>query len=257
MSAVAHAGKPWVHRLNPVTKLVFAVTVGVCAFADPSAWWPAALFLLLVVPAAAAAGILRRFLPLIGVVCGPVVVALFLVQGFFYPGAQDVVAEFGPFRLKSEGLYFAAQTAAHIMVLIGGFCLLLLTTHPAMLMTALTRRGVSPRIVYILSVALQIAPALAARATNILHAQQARGLVIRGLRGRTRALLPLAGPLVLGAFTDVAERAAAMEVRAFGAPCRPTSLSDVPDTTAERTARTVMVLCALAAVAVNVWGAVR
>ncbi|MDO0924230.1 energy-coupling factor transporter transmembrane component T [Streptomyces sp. TG1A-8] len=257
MNVLASTGTSWVHRLNPVTKLVFAGSLGVCAFADTSAWWPALILLVAVVPVAVCAGVTRRLLLLVGSLGLPVAAALFLVQGFFYPGAQDVLARVGPLSLKGEGVRFALETSLHIMVLIGGFCFVLLTTHPALLMGALLQRGMSPRVVYVLSAALQLAPALAARAQGILHAQQARGLMLKGVRGRVRALLPLAAPLVMGAFTDVTDRAAAMEARAFGAPGRPTSLSDVPDTAAERAARTVLLLCALAAVAFNVWGAAR
>lgn len=81
--------------------------------------------------------------------------------------------------------------------------------------------------------------------------------MIHGLRGRARALVPLMGPLILGAFTDVGERAAAMETRGFGATRHPTSLTAVPDSGVQRCLRAAMVLCAVAAVTVNVWGVVR
>lgn len=84
-----------------------------------------------------------------------------------------------------------------------GFFLLLLTTQPGALMSAMTQRGMSPKTVYVVSAALQIAPALTTRAQGIMHAQQARGLPVTGLRGRVRALVPMAGPLILGALTEV------------------------------------------------------
>lgn len=257
MSLVAVTGTSRLHRLNPATKLVFALSVAICAYADASAKWPLALFLLTVLPAAAFAGILRRFSKMLALFCAPVFLAIFLVQGFFYPGAKRVVASLGPFQLKYEGIVFATQTALHIAVLVGGFLFLLLTTFPGALMSAMTQRGMSPKTVYVVSAAMQIVPAFTARAQRILQAQQARGLVIRGLRGRVRALLPLAGPLILGAFTDVGDRAAAMETRAFGVTRRPTGLVAIPDSSGQRLARAAMVLCAVAAVAVNVWGVIR
>ncbi|GEB49240.1 MULTISPECIES: energy-coupling factor transporter transmembrane component T family protein [Streptomyces] len=258
MSILAVSDTSPIHRLNPVTKLVFAFSVTVCGFAHTSALWPLALLLLVLLPAIVYAGALRRFTQLLALFSAPVVVALFLVQGFFYPGAERVIAALGPARLSYEGLIFAAQTALHIMVLVASFLFLLLTTSPSRLMSAMTQRGMSPKIVYVISAALQIGPAFAARAQRILQAQQAHGLVIRGLRGRVRALVPLAGPLILGAFTEIGDRAAAMETRAFGVTRRPTSLSGpLPDSTGQRVARAVMILCAAAAVAVNVWGVIR
>ncbi|WP_050487083.1 energy-coupling factor transporter transmembrane component T family protein [Streptomyces sp. CNS654] len=250
-------GNSLVHRLNPLTKLTFAVTVTVCAFAVVDYRWPLLLFCVLLLPAAICAKVLRRFLFMLATFWVPVAAVLFVVQGFFFPEAHDVIARFGPLELKSEGIDYALLTALHILALMSGFFLLLLTTHASTLMSALGERNVSPSLIYIVSAALQIVPALSRRATRILHAQQARGQVIQGLLGRARALVPLVGPLILGAFTDVGERAAAMETRGFGATRRPTSLITVPDSAVQRSARAAMMLCALVAVTVNVWGVMR
>ncbi|MER7921494.1 MULTISPECIES: energy-coupling factor transporter transmembrane component T [unclassified Streptomyces] len=261
MNAVRDAaradGVSWIHRLNPLTKLAFAITVTVCAFAVVDYRWPLLLFAALLLPVAIGARVLRRFLLLLATFWVPVAVVLFVIQGFFLPGAHDVIAQLGPLELKSEGVSFALQTALHILVLMSGFFLLLLTTHAGAFMSALSERNVSPSLIYIVSAALQIVPALNRRATRILHAQQARGQVIHGLRGRARALVPLMGPLILGAFTDVGERAAAMETRGFGATRRPTSLTEVPDSGVQRCLRAAMLLCAALAVTVNVWGVLR
>ncbi len=246
-----------VHRLNPLTKLVFAVTVTVSAFALTMTWWPLLLFCAAVLPMVIASGTLRKFFPMLLALWVPIALTVYVIQGFFYPETSRVVAEIGPLELKYEGLVFATQTALRIMVLMGGFFLLLLTTRPGALMSAMTQRGMSPKTVYVVSAALQIAPALAGRAQGILHAQQARGLPVKGLRGRVRALVPMAGPLILGALTDVGDRAVAMETRGFGTSRRPTFLTEVPDTAAQRVARTVMGLCALTAVVANVFGVLR
>lgn len=261
MNAVRDAaradGVSGIHRLNPLTKLAFAITVTVCAFAVVDYRWPLLLFAALLLPVAIGARVLRRFLLLLATFWVPVAVVLFVIQGFFLPGAHEVIARLGPLELKSEGVSFALQTALHILVLMSGFFLLLLTTHAGAFMSTLSERNVSPSLIYIVSAALQIVPALNRRATRILHAQQARGQVIHGLRGRARALVPLMGPLILGAFTDVGERAAAMETRGFGATRRPTSLTEVPDSGVQRCLRAAMLLCAALAVTVNVWGVLR
>ncbi|MEU2735587.1 energy-coupling factor transporter transmembrane component T [Streptomyces sp. NPDC007095] len=246
-----------VHRLNPLTKLTFAVTVTVSAFALTMTWWPLLLFCATVLPMAIISGTLRKFAPMLLALWVPLALTVYLIQGFFYPDTHQVVAEIGPLELKYEGLVFATQTALRLLALMGGFFLLLLTTQPGALMSAMTQRGMSTKTVYVVSAALQIAPALTTRAQGIMHAQQARGLPVTGLRGRIRALVPMAGPLILGALTEVGDRAVAMETRGFGAGRRPTYLTEVPDTAAQRVARIVMGLCALTAVVTNVLGVLR
>ncbi|WP_326770614.1 energy-coupling factor transporter transmembrane protein EcfT (plasmid) [Streptomyces sp. NBC_01591] len=245
------------HRLNPVTKLVFALTTTVAAFALTMVWWPLLLLTVTVLPAVLAAGVLRRFLRLMLVFYTPVLVVVFLIQGLFFPEPSAIVAQWGPLSVKQEGLIFAAQTSLRILVLMGGFFFLMLTTHPGTLMSAMAQRGMSSNTGYVVSTTLQIIPAFRGRAQSILRAQQARGLELRTARQRARALLPMVGPLILGAFAEVEERAAAMEARAFGATRKPTALVPVPDTRAQRAARIVMCVIAAGAVAVNVLGVVR
>jgi energy-coupling factor transport system permease protein len=61
-------------------------------------------------------------------------------------------------------------------------------------------------------------------------------------------MMPLLAPLVLGMFTDVEERATAMEARGFGSTAKRTALTPVPDTTAQRIVRWAMPVVALAAI---------
>jgi energy-coupling factor transport system permease protein len=63
------------------------------------------------------------------------------------------------------------------------------------------------------------------RAGQILDAQRARGMDTEGpIWRRARGVLPLAGPVVFGALTEVEERTMALEARAFSAPGRKTLL---------------------------------
>jgi energy-coupling factor transport system permease protein len=108
----------------------------------------------------------------------------------------------------------------------------------------------SPKFSYIIASTLQLIPAFRDRADSILLAQQARGLSLKGSPfRRIKVMLPLLSPLVLGMFTDVEERSTAMEARAFGSTARRTALQPVPDSMAQRVARWLMVVIALAAIA--------
>ncbi|MFV0452756.1 MAG: energy-coupling factor transporter transmembrane component T [Propioniciclava sp.] len=240
-------------RLNPVTRLVALVTLVVVVFALPR-WWVAALVLAVVVlPAAALAGTGPSLARIGARILLPIVVVLTLVQGLTFPGGRTTLASWGPLTLTSEGLLFALDVGSRIVCVVLASILLVLTTHPGELMTALTQKGMSPRFSYIVSATLHLIPAFRDRATSILLAQQARGLVVpRNPLRRLGTMMPLIAPLVLGMFTDAAERGTAMEARRFGSPARRTILEPVPDSTAQRIARWCLVAVAAAAVVVPV-----
>ena len=239
-----------IHRLNPVTKLVAMLAIVVTVFALPQ-WWIATLIVVvIVVPAAVISRSGGRLLSLSLKILLPIIVVLTLVQGLTFPGGTTVLWEWGVLALTTEGLLFALGIGSRIIVLVLCSLLLVLTTHPGELMSALTERGMSPKFSYIISSTLQLIPAFRERADSILLAQQARGLSLKGSPlKRVKIMLPLLSPLVLGMFTDVEERSTAMEARAFGSTARRTALVPIPDSTAQRIARWLFVVLAAAAIA--------
>ena len=64
-----------------------------------------------------------------------------------------------------------------------------------------------------------------------------------------RAIVPLVGPLVVGALVDVEERAMALELRAYTAPGPKTSLRQLVDSAGQRVARLLMLLGTVALIA--------
>jgi len=96
-------------------------------------------------------------------------------------------------------------------------------------------------------------PRLADRAGAILEAQQARGLDVGGsLPSRARALVPLAGPLLLGSLIDVRERTFALEARAFGARPNRTAYRLVADPPLDRALRWLIAAATVGVVAVAI-----
>ena len=67
-------------------------------------------------------------------------------------------------------------------------------------------------------------------------------------------MVPLAGPLVLGALTDVEEQTMALEARAFTAPGRRTVLRAFPDSSAQRLLRWIVLVGCGALLAASVAG---
>jgi energy-coupling factor transport system permease protein len=121
------------------------------------------------------------------------------------------------------------------------------------MLEALVLRGASHRIAFVVLSAVQMVPRLQVRAGAILESQQARGLDTSGspIR-RARALVPLAGPLLLGSLIDVRERTFALEARAFGARPVRTAYRLVPDPAADRWLRLVILAAMVGVVVVAV-----
>ncbi len=209
------AGTSWLHRRNPITKLLAVALVLLATFLLPPVVLPA----ILAVVAAAAwstglGGPIIRALRIPAVLLGSIVV----VNALFFPGASDRLVVVGPFAITREGLTFGLISAGRIVVAFLALVTFLFTTLADDLLEALVARGASHRLAFVVLSAVQMVPRMQERAGSILDAQQARGLAVRGsLSQRIRALVPLVGPVLLGSLIDVRERTFALEARGFGA----------------------------------------
>lgn len=240
MISIYHAGTSALHRLHPLTKLTAALLLILVSYLTPWLPTPLVVFLSLVL-LAYGGGVLGRLASTLVWLILPVTLSLFLIQGILFPPPGATPLPLGPVTLTYEGLTFAYQISSRLLALSTTVLLVLLTTHPTDLVFALTERGLPRSIGYILLVSLQIVPDMTARATAILEVQRSRGLETQGFK-RILAIVPLLGPLVVGALVDVEERAMVIESRAYLAPGPKTSLRQLVDTPAQVALRTVMLL---------------
>ena len=243
-------------RLHPLTKLTlaFAALAGAATLAAPPA--VIAVYGLVLIPMAAASRVLGPFLRASLRTLAPFLLSLVTIQGFFYPG-EHVLFTLGPFRYKAEGIVFALLFSARLLVGLGAALLLLLTTRMDHLMLALSQRGLSPRIAYIVVTTLQIIPRFQARGQAIFDAQRARGLQTEGsLLRRGRALLFLVTPLLFSSLMETDARAMALEARGFGRPGPATSWVVLTDTFGQRLARSACAVAALGMIGIRVAGAI-
>ena len=184
--------------------------------------------------------------------------SILLVNALFYPGAQDRIIAVGPLAVTGQGLLFGVVSAGRILVAFLASVLFLQTTLADDLLEALVARGANYRIAFVILSAIQMVPRLQARAADILDAQQSRGLALGGsLVARTRALVPLVGPILLGSLIDVRERTFALEARAFGSSPRRTSYRIVDDPPVDRWIRLAIGLLAIGLVVATVAGLTR
>ena len=188
------------------------------------------------------AGVFRRYIPYL-VATAALLVSIMLINTFLYPGATDRLFVLGPFSATGTGLVAASQAALRVLAFATSVALFALTTRTDELVDDLERRGLGRRGAFILTTAIGTVPLLAQRAREIVEAQRSRGLNTEGgFRARARGVLPVAGPLVLGALTEVEHRTMALEARAFAAPGHRTVLRAYPDSTAQRLLRWGLVI---------------
>ncbi len=217
------------HRLNPLTKLTLVLACIVLGLFSPTMWGAYALFLIVLIPLAAWGKILGPFLNAVWKLVLPFAISVFVIQGLFWTDGTPILS-FGPLSVKQEGIQFAIVSTGRILALVSSFLLLSFSTRPDHLMISLSQRGAPDKLAYIILATIQIVPRFQAKASTILDAQQARGLnTSGGLIQRTRALLPLVEPLILGSLIDIDERAIALEARAFGRKAPKTFLLILPD----------------------------
>ena len=210
-------GDSWLHRRNPLTKLLALGWVLLAAFllppmgsADPHCRCrvgclvgrdPPNLVRAMRIPAV-------------------LLLSILVVNAFLFPGATDEIVGFGPFAITREGLTFGLISAGRVLVAFLASVTFLLTTLADDLLESLIARGASHRIAFVVLSAVQMVPRLQARAGSILEAQQARGLPVTGSFGdahpRARAAV---GPVA----ARVADRRSRADVRARGPRLRRTS----------------------------------
>jgi energy-coupling factor transport system permease protein len=231
------------HRLNPLTKLTLAAATTAGAVAIGGVAGPLLLAGMAVLLPAGAARILPRLLRTSLLLSLPIATSVLVVNLLFYPAGEEVLFAIGPIRATAEGLGFALETLARIGAISGAITLFYLTTSPGELVLDLERRGVSPRVAFVANASVQTVPAMAERAAAITAAQRARGLDTEGsLLKRIRGVLPLAGPVLLGAIAEIEERTMALEARGFTRPGRRTLLWHPPDSGRQALARWLLVV---------------
>lgn len=242
------AGSSWLHRRNPLTKFLALFLVLFAAFLLPPAVLP--VLALAILAAAWTAGMLR---PLLRAMRIPalLLLSIMVINGLFFPGAKDVLVSLGPFAVTREGLTFGLISAGRLLVAFLASVTFLFATLADDLLEALIARGASYRVAFVVLSAVQLVPRMRTRAAAILEAQQARGLSLEGsFVRRIRSLVPLIGPVLLGALVDARERTFALEARGFGARPGRTAYRTVADPPVDRWLRLLILAAAVAIVLV-------
>jgi energy-coupling factor transport system permease protein len=239
--------------LNPTTKLVIAFATAAVAF-GVRGWTGPLAMLVVVVATVVVARVGRSMLPYV-IATIPLVASILLVNTFLYPGATDVIFELGPLTATATGLTAASQATLRVIAFALSVAAFTLTTPTDDLLADLERRGLGRRAIFIIGSAIGTIPRMIERASEITDSQRARGLDTEGsLWRRIRGIVPLTGPMISSALSEVEERSMALEARAFSAPGRRAEIRALPDSAVQRLARWAIVVSTIALIAASVSG---
>jgi energy-coupling factor transport system permease protein len=242
------------HHLNPLTKIVLALSIILVSIFSPWYWTSHVLLFVVIVPLVFIGKVANEYFTSALRLILPAAGFIFFMQAFFQPIGQTVIFNFWFLDITQESLLFAFRIATRITVMISAFTLFLLTTHPSELMSDLTRRGLPPQFAYVIISTLQILPQMQAKAQTIIAAQRSRGLDTEStFFKRIGSVVPLVSPLVFGSLVEVEERAIAIEARGFTSKHIKTSLHDIPDTRLDKTIRRLLVALIIITLTLKIW----
>lgn len=234
-------GKTYIHKMNPLTKLLYLAVAIAIPFIAPDPAITMACFLIGIF-ILGWAKVLHRVIYLLAMSI-LFISTIFIIQGLYYPGNTTPYLILGKLTFYKEGLIHAMVISFRLVNIMISASVLVLTTRPSDLISSAVRRGISPRLGYVMSSVLQIIPQMATTADTIMDAQKSRGLETEGnLKTRLKAYIPLLGPLVLGSLVSAQERAMALEVRAFNATGKRTFLQSEEDYTVSKAINAIIIL---------------
>ncbi|WP_320006550.1 energy-coupling factor transporter transmembrane component T family protein [Maridesulfovibrio sp.] len=237
------AGKSSIHSVHPLSKLALVLLTGVAVYCAPGGIWPDVGFWVLSSVLAIWAGVAVRVWKFLFATLLPIALFMIPIHGLLYPGNQTVLATYHGISLYLEGLHFAGIVLLQLAAILSMSLLFVFTTDPADLITSLIQSGMPSSLAYVCGSPLLMLPAMRARVKTIQDAQRSRGLDSEGgLLNRAKSIAPLISPLILGAFSEIEQRAIALELRGFRSRCPRTSMRIVQDSAGQRIARVLMIL---------------
>lgn len=211
------------HRLHPIPKIVWAVGAIVVAFATRN---PLVLLIMFIIGLVfiAAAGVMRAY-GRVMMVLFPISLSLIVFQAVApaFPQPWVPIAGFGPFTIYQEGIYSGLSLLLRAYAGSNFAVLLVLTTHPADMFTALQKLGLPHELNFMVSASLQLIPIVQREFQIVLSAQRSRGMRATGFG----AAIPSMVPVFAGTIERVQQLAMSLESRAFGSKGVKTSLRDV------------------------------
>jgi len=223
MQTIYYEGHSFLHRLNPLSKLLVCLPLMILMLLVTDPWTPLAFILLSAILLLGLGQLpLHRFFrllsPLLVLVFAFVVVYPLLIRSSLVADTP-LIFKLGPLALYQGGLYLGAVTGLRVLALLLLSLPFSLTSDSADFVRALVQQARLPyRIGYSTLAAFRFVPMLQSEMSVIQAAHRVRGVNgTHGLRGGLERLRRYAVPLLTTAIRQAERSALAMEARAFGA----------------------------------------
>jgi len=228
------------HRLDPRVKLLwlFGISVLSVVFGTPDLL---AILFISTLPFWFILKPSKSRIKAILIIFGSVLLSFTISQAFFYYWAKEPLFTLIPSSFPlvgplTGGIYFYADGAIYglyqsfrVMACLSAAMLVIATTHPGMLIDAFVRFfeiriagknyriGIPYEIAFMVSSAVSFAPTMLEESSVILNAMQARGLELKDVRRKAKALKYILVPLVVNILRAGRKLAIAADTRGFRA----------------------------------------
>ncbi|MFX0075290.1 MAG: energy-coupling factor transporter transmembrane component T family protein [Candidatus Hermodarchaeota archaeon] len=191
----------FLHRLDPRTKLLLAITYTVNAF------------------------LFQELVPLLFVLI--TLLPIILLSQLFKKWVKSVkgmsflyifIIILNTLFINNYGLSFAIAMILRISIMISAFSLFFLTVDPNDLALSLISMKIPYEYAFSFSLAFRFVPTVAIETQNIIDAQQSRGYEMqkKGIFNQIKNLIPLLVPLIISSIKRAFNVAEALESRSFG-----------------------------------------
>jgi energy-coupling factor transport system permease protein len=209
-------GDSFLHRLNPVTKLLAAFLYGIAAIICGNVFAEIG-FILLMILISATAGLAKRalFLTRNLMILGLI---MFVIQLFFVRTGEPLLVIGGFVLFTVGGLKSALLLSLRVIAAMLPLMLLFAITRMNDLCNALVKRMHLPyRYAFIVTTAFRFVPIFATEFHDIQDAQKARGVDFdtRNFARKLRLIAPLCVPLLVSSLKKVDVSAMSAEMRGF------------------------------------------
>jgi len=228
------------HRLDPRVKLLwlFGISVLSVVFGTPDLL---AILFISTLPFWFILKPSKSRIKAVLIIFGSVLLSFTVSQALFYYWAKEPLFTLIPSSFPlvgplTGGIYFYADGAVYglyqsfrVMASLSAAMLVIATTHPGMLIDAFVRFfeiriagksyrvGIPYEIAFMVSSAVSFAPTMLEESSVILNAMQARGLELKDIRRKAKALKYILVPLVVNILRAGRKLAIAADTRGFRA----------------------------------------
>lgn len=209
------SNKRFLSRMYPLAKLISALVIGTTAIIANEWQFGYMIVLPLMMILALADRKFKSYFKKVASVSIVFFSFIFLIQAFLVPSGATIW-QWNFLHLTEGGLLKALSITSTILAFLTTLLLVFETTNISDLMVSLQRTGMPNGAAYVFLASLQMIPEMNKRSKVIMQAQRARGIETEGnILVRVKAFLPTLSPLIISSITDIGDKAATLEARAF------------------------------------------